>query len=393
VLLKCNELGLIGGDLFAIDGCKLPSNASKEWSGTIEELKKKKESMEALAEKIVEQHKVLDKQKEEDKRFNPTCHSLVYDEEHYKRHIKRIEEKSRYIDEFLKGAEPRRGASGEEVKSNITDKESALIKGAHGYIQGYNGIAVADSAKGVILTAEVYGSGSESEYFPEMLDSLTETMKGLTGEEAPLKKAIVEGDTGYFSENNLQEAEKREIEVLIPDPQFRKRDPHFAGQKGHGGKGRFTVESFTYDKEGNTYTCPNHKTLVYKGQVKLNRNSGDKYQAKSADCKECPLRERCIATRNEGAKNPKRTLFIADQKQEENLSDKMREKIDDSAYRTLYGSRMRIIEPCFSDVRYCKGMDRFSLRSKIKVNIQWLLYCIVHNIGKCIPRIGEGQGT
>jgi hypothetical protein len=32
-------------------------------------------------------------------------------------------------------------------------------------------------------------------------------------------------------------------------------------------------------------------------------------------------------------------------------------------------------------------MNRFSLRTKIKVNIQWLLYCMVHNIGKCIPGI------
>jgi hypothetical protein len=88
-----------------------------------------------------------------------------------------------------------------------------------------------------------------------------------------------------------------------------------------------------------------------------------------------------------------RTLYIADKKDKENLSEKMRAKIDDSAYRTLYGIRMRIIEPCFSDVAYCKGMNRFSLRSKIKVNIQWLLYYIVHNIGKCIPRIGEIYGT
>jgi transposase len=29
----CNELKLIDGKMFAIDGCKLPSNASKEWSG------------------------------------------------------------------------------------------------------------------------------------------------------------------------------------------------------------------------------------------------------------------------------------------------------------------------------------------------------------------------
>jgi hypothetical protein len=41
-LLKCYVLGLIGGELFAIDGCKLPSNTAKEWSGTLEELGKKK---------------------------------------------------------------------------------------------------------------------------------------------------------------------------------------------------------------------------------------------------------------------------------------------------------------------------------------------------------------
>jgi hypothetical protein len=68
----------------------------------------------------------------------------------------------------------------------------------------------------------------------------------------------------------------------------------------------------------------------------------------------------------------------------------MRKKIDDPVYRTLYGRRMQIIEPCFSDMSYCKGMDRFSVRTKIKVNIQWVLYCIVHNIGKCIRRMEAG---
>ncbi len=34
VLLVCDQQNLIGREMFAIDGCKLPSNASKEWSGT-----------------------------------------------------------------------------------------------------------------------------------------------------------------------------------------------------------------------------------------------------------------------------------------------------------------------------------------------------------------------
>jgi transposase len=43
VLFKCSELKLITGEMFANDGCKLPSNASKEWSGKIEDLKKKRD--------------------------------------------------------------------------------------------------------------------------------------------------------------------------------------------------------------------------------------------------------------------------------------------------------------------------------------------------------------
>jgi IS5 family transposase len=38
----------------------------------------------------------------------------------------------------------------------------------------------------------------------------------------------------------------------------------------------------------------------------------------------------------------------------------------------------------FANIRYLKRLDRFTLRSKVKVNIQWLLYCMVHNIGKIV---------
>jgi hypothetical protein len=390
VLCQCYALGLIGGDLFAIDGCKLPSNASKEWSGTIEELKKKSADAKKLMGKIIAQHIELDKEGKEGSGLNETAASYVYDPEHQKRHLERLQKKLERINAFLEQAEPRQGTGGEEVKSNITDHESAMIKGPHGYIQGYNGIAVADSKNQVIVAAEAYGSGSENECFPEMLDQLNETMQELSGEDEPLKTAIVEGDTGYFSENNLREAAERGVEVIIPDPQFRKRDEQFAGQKGHGGKGRFTAEDFEYDKKKNRYICPQKKVLEYKGHIKLNRNSGEKYQAKSADCKGCALQEKCIASR--GGKDPKRTLFIADKKQEENLCDKMREKIDEAKNRVLYGRRMQIIEPCFSDMSYCKGMNRFSLRTKVKVNIQWLFYCIVHNIGKCMPRVAAESG-
>ena len=45
VLMVCNTQGLIGKAMFAIDGCKLPSNASKEWSGTNADFERKATNM------------------------------------------------------------------------------------------------------------------------------------------------------------------------------------------------------------------------------------------------------------------------------------------------------------------------------------------------------------
>ena len=60
VLLICDESGLIGKQHFAIDGCKLPSDASKRWSGTHKELMKKAQKMRKAAQKIVEKHRAND---------------------------------------------------------------------------------------------------------------------------------------------------------------------------------------------------------------------------------------------------------------------------------------------------------------------------------------------
>ena len=54
VLLICDEMGLIGKEMFAVDGCKMPSNASKEWSGTKAELQHKKEKMERAIGHMIE---------------------------------------------------------------------------------------------------------------------------------------------------------------------------------------------------------------------------------------------------------------------------------------------------------------------------------------------------
>jgi IS5 family transposase len=65
-----------------------------------------------------------------------------------------------------------------------------------------------------------------------------------------------------------------------------------------------------------------------------------------------------------------------------NLLREMADKVDTERGRGIYHQRIGIAEPVFANIRAVKGLDRFTLRGKIKVNIQWMLYCMVHNIGK-----------
>jgi hypothetical protein len=76
-------------------------------------------------------------------------------------------------------------------------------------------------------------------------------------------------------------------------------------------------------------------------------------------------------------------------KGKEAFTERMKRKIDSTAGRALYSLRVAIAEPPFAHICRIMGLDRFTLRGKKKVNIQWNLYCIVHNLKK-VARYGPG---
>jgi len=60
VLLICDRQGLIGREMFAIDGVKLPSNASKARSGTRADFQRQADKMEAAARAMLARHRAND---------------------------------------------------------------------------------------------------------------------------------------------------------------------------------------------------------------------------------------------------------------------------------------------------------------------------------------------
>jgi hypothetical protein len=51
--------------------------------------------------------------------------------------------------------------------------------------------------------------------------------------------------------------------------------------------------------------------------------------------------------------------------------------------------RLAIAEPPYAPICKVMGLDQFTLRGQKKVNTQWSLFCVVHNMKK-IHRYGTG---
>lgn len=63
-------------------------------------------------------------------------------------------------------------------------------------------------------------------------------------------------------------------------------------------------------------------------------------------------------------------------------TDWMKRRVDSRVGKLYYSHRMSVVEPVFGNIGTNKRLNRFSLRSKRKVQGQWQLYCLVHNIEK-----------
>jgi len=177
--------------------------------------------------------------------------------------------------------------------------------------------------------------------------------------------------------------EDEKVDAYIPDILFRKRDPRFAEQerfKEEKKKPRpFSTADFSYDENQRVYRCPNGKELKCYARGQVNRyRTYDLYHARAEDCAVCPLRSRCLSKSDAS----RRYLSIQVDTGEPNLIDEMKTKIDSEQGKKIYARRLGVVEPVFANICVHKHMDRFTLRSKRKVDVQWLLFALVHNIGK-----------
>lgn len=75
-------------------------------------------------------------------------------------------------------------------------------------------------------------------------------------------------------------------------------------------------------------------------------------------------------------------IFKKNQHSPNEVLEAMKQRIDSPEGRRRYSQRIGTVEPVFANIRHNKRLNRFTLRGRHKVRVQWRLYCLVHNIEK-----------
>jgi len=388
VLYLCDREGLIGRQMFAIDGVKLPGNASKTKSGTRADFQRQADKLESAARIMLARHRENDQL--------PVEPALA---EKAARRIERLQTEAAQLRQWLADhPHERKGSKGAVRKSNRTDAESAKMATSKGVIQGYTGVAAVDNTHQIIVEAQAHGTGSEQELLLPVVKA-TDALR--------TDQTLITADAGYHSETNLKALAEENIPALIADNGMRKRDERFKDQekykalpdplydKAHPKSARKTYKptDFAYDQHTGTCICPAGKHLYQNGSNCLhNGYLSTKFSGTLRDCVPCDQRAKCLRTPDKT--KVRQVSFFRGKAGSTKVSytDLMKRAIDSEEGRRLYGQRFATVEPVFGNLRHNKRLNRFTLRGQKKVDTQWKLYCLVHNIEKLANygRIGAG---
>ena len=273
-----------------------------------------------------------------------------------------------------------RGKRPKEVKSNITDNESAKMTTSKGTIQGYNGIAAVDKKHQVIVDAQAFGEGQEHHSLQPVTEAVKDRFQRLgISEDIYETGAVVTADTGFANEANMQYLHANEIDGYIPDNQFRSRDPKFIDHKTKYGKRHqdkkdnpqketIHAREFNFDPVNMTCICPAGETLGYRGSREdENGNLKAFFEGKLLQCRQCEQKQSCL--RNPDAVNHRKghgrqVSFILERNRVPTYTDWMKHRVDSPKGKLIYSHRLSVVEPVFANIGTNKRLNRFSLRGK-----------------------------
>lgn len=219
-----------------------------------------------------------------------------------------------------------------------------------------------------IVNYTIAHNGSDSPTLPAHLDKMEARFEGLVRPE----ETSLGADAGYGSEENYADLEGRDIKAYVKYPLW------YQEESGELAKKRFRRENWPYDAQSDTYTCPNGRTLDFKQEERRTSENGYKKTVRiyeCQNCENCPFSDECKKSEAQ-----KRTVMHSEKG--EAYKAKAKALLDSERGKEVRGNRPIEVESAFGDIKYNMKHDRFVLRGKEKVYVEYGLLAIGHNLRK-----------
>lgn len=221
--------GLIKLGRVGIDGTKMKANASKHKAMSYDRMKQDEKRLQSEIEDLLEQAERTDRQEDQEYGSENRGDELPEELQRRESRLKKIREAKKRLEERQaeedrakgryegdggrpngKKGQPFKkefGQPDEKAQDNFTDPESRIMKTGKGFEQCYNAQACVDEAQQMIVAVGVTNCAADSTQLIPMIEAIEANM-----EQVPQQ---VLADSGYRSEANFQQLERRNIDGVI----------------------------------------------------------------------------------------------------------------------------------------------------------------------------------
>jgi len=341
--LLCKQLDLFGGELVAIDGSKFKAVNNRKRNFTAEKLTKALEHIDA---KVREYLQALDTADSE----APSRPDLTATE--LQERIAQFQQRKQHYQQVQQAL----AASGESQIS-LTDPDSRSMPSGQGVDVCYNVEVVVDAKHKLIVTHEVTSAVTDQDQLAPMAIQAKELLE--------VAELDAVADKGFYNGEQVKHCDEADIRAYIAKPHT-SRNQH---------KGLFTKDDFRYDKERDSYRCPQGEELTFRFET-MEKSRATRYYATSA-CGGCPIKARC--TENQGGRRITRWA-------DEHLLDAMAERV--RANGAIMKQRKELIEHIFGTMKRSMDQGYFLLRTRKKVAAEMSLTVLAYNLKRVITIMG-----
>ncbi len=207
------ETGAMKLGRVALDGSKVKANASKHKAMSYGRMKETEKRLREEVRRLLSQAEAADQ--EEDSHYGQDRRGDELPEELQRRQtrIARIREAKRALEERAREQAQSEGKDAEEgqptpkAQYNFTDPESRILKGADGFVQGYNTQIAVEPAFQLIVGQRVTQAANDKQQMVPLIEAIEE--------QSGQKPEEVLADSGYCSDENLKYLAKRKLEGFV----------------------------------------------------------------------------------------------------------------------------------------------------------------------------------